>query len=120
MVTLRTAPETVDLLAYAGDTLTVDVKVPTAFVAGRSWSAQVRDTATATELAAVFTVIEPTVTDGPATLVLSAADTSRLADGAATYMGLWDVQLAPAGGGDPVTTLVRGRITIAGDVTRSP
>lgn len=120
MAVLRTAPETVDLIGYGGDTLTIQVQAPTAFIDGRVWSAQVRDTTTDATAAASFTVTEPTEVDGPAFVVLASEDTARLTAGVAQYVGLWDVQVAPAGGGDPVTTLARGKITLTGDVTRLP
>jgi hypothetical protein len=132
MATLDTSPQQVDLVGYAGDTLSFSVTAPTTFIAGRGWSAQVRSTVDAATVDAEFQVIAPTVVDGPAFLTLTADDTRALHSGGATatrvvggravtsgtYSGFWDVQLAPAGGGDPVTTLVQGKITIPGDITR--
>jgi len=121
MATLNSSPQVVDLVGYAGDTLTVTVTAPTAFIAGREWLAQLRATAGAAAVDASFSISPPSVVDGPATLVLSAAQTAQLFNtsiGGKAYSGVWDCQLAPAGGGDPVTTLVQGRVTISGDVTR--
>lgn len=122
MATLDTSPKIVDLIGYAGDTLTVMVTAATAVIAGRVWTAQIRASAGAASVDATFTITVPTVTDGPAFLVLPASETARLFSSGVgkVYAGVWDCQLAPAGGGDPVTTLVQGRITIPADVTRSP
>jgi hypothetical protein len=121
MATLNSSPDLVDLVGYAGDTLTVTVTAPTSFIAGRVWAAQIRATAGASGVDATFIITPPTVTDGPATLVLPAAETARLFSSGVgkVYAGVWDCQLAPAGGGDPVTTLAQGRLTIGGDVTRA-
>jgi hypothetical protein len=131
MVVLKMVPEKVDIQGWAGDTTrTVSVSVPTAFIAGRVWSAQVRSSADSTRIDATFVVVEPTVTDGPAQVYLRAEDTARLVAeqtaGVARfssvgggYTGVWDLQLAPAGGGDPTTTLVYGEVSILSDVTRS-
>jgi hypothetical protein len=131
MTTLDFTPDIVPLKGLAGDTLSFTVKVPTAFIAGREWSAQVRSVPGSPGVDATFNITPPTVTDGHATLTLSSADTARLATlggtqavriggsgKAVVYTGVWDCQLAPAGGGDPTTTLVRGPISIDGDVTR--
>jgi hypothetical protein len=131
MAVLRTVPEPVDLEGWAGDTLLRTVTVPTAFIAGRVWSAQVRASRDATQIDATFVIVEPTTTDGPASIYLRAEDTARLVAGRTAgsarftsasvgvgYSGVWDVQLAPAGGGDPTTTLAYGQVTLFGDVTR--
>jgi hypothetical protein len=117
MAILNTRPATVDVTGYAGDTLIISVTAPTAFIAGRAWTAQVRASTAAATVDAEFVVTPPTQTDGPALVTLPAVDTARLA-AAASYTGVWDVQLAPAGGGDPVTTLAAGRLIISADVTR--
>jgi len=131
MAVSSSEPDVVDLKGYAGDTLTRRVEVltdPAGFIAGRIWSAQVRSAWNATGVDATFQVFPDTT---GCTLVLSEADTSALL-GLSTartspavralvgdkYTGVWDVQLAPAGGGDPTTTVCRGTVTILGDVTR--
>ena len=132
MAKLSTAPQTVDVDAYAGDTLTIQVTAPDALVAGREWSAQVRSAADSALVDAEFTITPPSVADGPAYLILPSDVTAALVTGGTLttmlasgrtivegkYVGVWDVQLAPAGGGDPVTTLARGTLIITGDVTR--
>jgi hypothetical protein len=130
MAVLSTTPDVVDLQCYAGDTLTIRVEIlddPAGFIAGREWSAQVRSAWDAATVDAQF-VCTPDATG--CTLTLPAAQTSALvgmtllaAPGTFTivqgkYVGVWDVQLAPAGGGDPTTTVARGQATFTGDVTR--
>lgn len=133
MASLDTRPDTVDITHYAGDTLTIKVTAPDALVAGRGWTAQIRADRAATTVDASFTITPPTVADGPAYLVLPAAESARLAGTGtrkrvvrsgvavlvATYSGVWDCQVADPLG-DPVTTLVQGSITIEADVSRLP
>jgi hypothetical protein len=126
-------PDIVDLQGYAGDTLTRRITVlddPAGFVAGRTWSAQVRSAWDSSEVDAEFTVYPD---ETGCTIMLSAEDTAGLLGlstrrvlvpgtltvQGAKYLGVWDVQLAPAGGGDPTTTICRGAVTISGDVTRN-
>jgi hypothetical protein len=123
----------VDLEGWAGDTLTRAITVPAGFIQGRVFTAQVRSAADASIIDATFTVIPPVGDTGlPAYLTLSSATTAGLVTGGVIstrvvsgrtvtqgiYKGVWDVQLAPAGGGDPTTTLCQGKVTITGDVTR--
>lgn len=111
-------PQVVNLTTYAGDTLEVELKVPTGYIAGREWSAQVRDTRTGS-VAATFTATPGGTEDDPVLLSLSGAETAALITGGATkYEGVWDVQLAPAGGGDPTVSVVQGTFVVALDVTR--
>lgn len=138
MASLDATPDTVDLAGYAGDTLTFTVTAPSALVDGKEWLAQVRSAKDAAVVDATFTVLPPTVADGPATLTLSAADTARLCEGAPVvrvsrrrgrtlptpllvqqYSGMWDVQISEPGGLDPVITLAAGLITVDLDVSRS-
>jgi hypothetical protein len=107
-------PTVIDIDHYAGDTLTLHVKVPAQIVAGRTWTAQVRSRPDSQRLDASFTIIENA--EG-ADVVLMTADCQRLAR-RGKYVGQWDVQLAMPDGSDPVTTLAYGRITIHPDVTR--
>ena len=134
MSTLDFTPKVVPLKGLAGDTLSFTVTAPTALIAGRVWTAQVRSSSQSTLVDATFQITPPTVTDGPAHITLLSAETRRLGslggssqavritgggDTNVLYTGVWDCQLAAADGGDPVTTLVRGPITITGDVTRN-
>jgi hypothetical protein len=113
-MTFDTRPTAVDIDHYAGDTLSIRVNINETLVAQREWSAQVRSRRGSSQPDATF-VITPD-TDG-AFVMLTAEDTRRLA-ARNVYTGFWDVQLAPPGGGDPVTTLVEGTLRIHPDVTR--
>jgi hypothetical protein len=128
--TLKYVPEVVKLEGWAGDTLTVAVKAPTVFIAGRVYSAQVRSSFTSPVVDASLVFVAPTEVDGPAAVYLRSEDSRRLAeqgsarpgsftstDGAA-YEGVWDCQLAPEGGGDPTITVAVGPVRIFNDVTR--
>lgn len=111
---LSTIPDQVDIEHYAGDTLYIAVTVDTAYVAGRTVTAQVRKSKTSNKVDATFVVI-PTATGF--TLQLVAEDTQELAK-RGEYVGWWDVQLAEADGSDPVTTLCFGELKLHNDVTR--
>lgn len=115
MAELSTLPQVVDIDAYGGDTLIIHIKADVATINGRVFSAQVRSDPTTTTVDASFTT---SVTPEGADIQLSAADAGRLSkDG--LYEGFWDVQLAPAGGGDPITTLGYGALRLHPDVTRA-
>lgn len=116
MAGISAVPQTVDVAGYVGDTLTIVVTAPSALVDGLGWSAQIRSANDATEVAATFAITPPTVADGPAYLVLSTAASTALG----VFSGVWDVQVAAAGGVDPVITLARGKFTQEMDVTRAP
>jgi hypothetical protein len=133
VTTLDFTPTVVHLKGHAGDTISFRVIAPSAFVAGREWTAQVRAVHDASVVDASFIIVPPTVTDGPAYLTLSSVDTARLAlmgsgsqsaritgtsEAPVLYSGVWDCQVTPPGGGDPVNTLAYGTVTIHGDVTR--
>lgn len=109
-----TRPTEVDIDHYGGDTLTLHFTVDSAVVAGREWTGQVRSQRTSQKVEATFSFI---TTAGGADAVLSAADCKRLSS-RGKFTGFWDVQLAVAGGLDPVTTLAHGEMRIHPDVTR--
>lgn len=115
MSSIDTRPQVVDFDIYAGDTLTMHVKVPAGVVAGRTWSAQVRSKRTSTKIEATFEII-PTA-DG-ADVVLHTEDSRRLCS-RGRFVGFWDVQVAEADGSDPVTTFAHGELRIHPDVTRT-
>lgn len=116
MTALSTLPQVVDIDHYAGDTLPIHITISDALIGGRVFSAQVRKTKNATKIDASFTV---TVVPGVgADIMLSSADCLELTK-RGDYEGFWDVQLAPAGGGDPVTTLAAGTLRLHSDVTRA-
>lgn len=146
MASIDGTPQVCDITWYGGDTLPVEVRFPPGYVAGRLWSAQVRSTAPAAAVDATFQVQLGATEDDPILLLLPASVTRALVtsqifqarrqelarsaramgepltagDPLTTYNGVWDCQLAPAGGGDPTTTVVRGKLTITLDVTRAP
>jgi hypothetical protein len=106
----------VDIDHYAGDTLTLHVKVPAGVVAGRTWSAQVRSKRTSTKIEATFEIIP---TSYGADIMLHTEDCQRLAS-RGKFVGFWDVQVAEADGSDPVTTFACGELRLHPDVTRMP
>lgn len=117
MTILDTRPQVVDVDHYAGDTLTMHIKISDALIGGRVFSAQVRKTKNSARIDATFSVI--LVPGTGADIVLASADCLELTK-RGDYEGYWDVQLAPAGGGDPVTTLAHGELRLHSDVTRAP
>jgi hypothetical protein len=114
MPNIDARPQVIDIDHYAGDTLTLHVKVPTDVVDNRTWKAQVRSTRDAQKIDAEFQI---TPQSFGADVVLLSADCQRLAK-RGKYTGYWDVQLAEADGSDPVTTLAYGELRIHPDVTR--
>ena len=115
MTNIDSRPQVVDIDHYAGDTLTLHVTIDDAVVAGRTFTAQVRNKLDSQRVDAEFEVI-PDLTG--ASIVLLSADCQRLAK-RGKYTGFWDVQLAEADGSDPVTTLAHGELRIHQDVTRT-
>lgn len=114
MPDLDSRPQVINIDHYAGDTLTLHVKIDPAVVAGRQWKAQVRSRPESQRLDAEFLIYEnPTGAD----VVLESPDCQKLAR-RGEYTGYWDVQLS-WNGDDPVTTLAYGKITIHPDVTRA-
>jgi hypothetical protein len=135
--TIDTRPQEVDISAYGGDTLTIQITAPDTLVAGMDWNAQVRkDRNPTTPVDATFLITPPTGAGVPAAVVLSAVDTARLSGAGAirrvvnpttgatqqsqTYTGVWDCQISDPTNPDPVITLVQGTITLDADVTRLP
>ena len=116
MAELSTMPQVVNIDHYGGDTLPVHVKISDALIAGRVFSAQVRKTKNAAKIDGTFTVVP--VPGVGADIFLPSATCLELTK-RGDYEGFWDVQLAPAGGGDPVTTLAYGELKINSDVTRA-
>jgi hypothetical protein len=140
-------PQVLDITALGGDTVSFEVRFPPGYVAGRTWTAQVRAKPEDTSVDATWIVALGATADDPIHLTLTAATTRSLVTSAAlarqtssvvrrssaqptapfaageplaTYKGVWDCQLAPAGGGDPTTTVITGSVTIKLDVTRAP
>lgn len=130
MAALSVVPETVDLAAYAGDTITVRVTaVDPSLVEGLAWAAQVRSEAD--DVQADFSITPPGPGGSTAYLTLTGAQTEAMVAAAATrvsqvsgkaiarakFTGAWDVQVSAAGA-DPIRTLARGKFTVDLDVTR--
>lgn len=131
MAVLDLRPQIADVMGYAGDTLIISVVVSTNYIAGRTFSAQVRPAVGSPEISATFDITEPTEPNGAAYLTLPSAVTRslvesggarvRLREGGVTYdvmrfSGVYDCQLS-MNGGDPVRTVVKGTLTIDMDVT---
>ena len=116
MSILSTLPQVVDIDHYGGDTLPVHIKISDALIGGRVFSAQVRKTKNSPKIDGTFTVI--IVPGVGADIFLPSATCLELTK-RGDYEGFWDVQLAPAGGGDPVTTLAYGELRLHSDVTRA-
>lgn len=116
MTDLNTLPEIINIDHYGGNTLTLHIKADAATIAGRSFSAQVRSRATASKIDAAFSVL---VTAEGADIILSSADAAQLTL-RGLYEGVWDVQLEPPTGVDPITTLACGEFRVHPDVTRAP
>lgn len=116
MTTLSTLPQVADIDHYAGDTLLIHIKISSALIGGRTFFAQVRSKTAAQKIDGTFTVA---LTAAGADITLPSAVTRQLAS-RGPYTGVWDVQLAMAGGLDPVTTLAYGELRLHPDVTRVP
>jgi len=118
MPNLNIEPTRVDIRAYAGDTISLRVTFPADLQPGtRQWTAQVRATRTDPATLATFTVTAGATAGDPVTLILPAATTAALCPGE-SWQGVWDAQLAPAGGGDPTQTVAHGDLHLLKDVTR--
>lgn len=116
-------PAVYDLSIYQGDTFTLKVRLRTvnpdhtlgAYInlAGAALRAQVRGSAAdASFTEFTITADDQTVNTGGATLELSSAQTTALTPG----NEVWDLQLTDAAG--KVRTLLRGNVTLTGQVTR--
>ena len=118
MAAISTLRGQVDITHLSGDTLRISVKAPTDAVEFMEWDAQVRTTTASDQIEAIFDIVPPAIPGDPAFLTLSAADTARLAPPGEQFSGVWDCQISPPGGGDQVTTLCGGKLTLKPDVTR--
>ena len=114
MADLSTIPQEVNIVHYGGDTLTLHINIAPELIGGREFRAEVRSKATLQRVDATFVVV---LTAAGADIQLLSADCQRLS-ARGTYEGVWDVQLAMPDGGDPVTTLGYGELSIVPDVTK--
>jgi hypothetical protein len=146
MATIDTRPQSIDILAYAGDTLTLNINTDIDYSL-HNWTGYVKSDFTEQPFDAEFTFEHPPETQqGFVTkATISATDTAGLI-GLVTrkieksapvftkagttavvaprevtapiqYTGIWDIQVELD---DVVTTLVRGTIQIDADITRLP
>lgn len=116
MPNIDARPQEVNIDHYAGDTLTLHIKIAPELIGGRVFKAQVRAKRDSQRLDAEFQIYPMSY---GADAVLLHADCQRLAK-RGKYTGFWDVQLAEADGSDPVVTIATGEIRIHPDVTRTP
>jgi hypothetical protein len=143
MATIDTRPQSIDIFAYAGDTLTLRIVTDVDYTQ-HVWTGYVKSDHTEQPFDAEFTfeIPEGSSFGFPMNAVLSATDTAALATlvtrsvqkpvftkagttSVATqaiiapvqYSGIWDIQVQLD---DVVTTLVRGTIQIDADITRLP
>jgi hypothetical protein len=136
--TIDTRPSDIDLITYAGDTLTLNITSPDVDYSTWAWTGQIK---TAVDSSTVDAEFEFTHGEPPAgsttSAVLSATDSANLGSialysaqfstksgpvatpmmvEAFRYSGVWDIQVENAG---VVITLVRGTIKVDTDITRS-
>lgn len=116
MADADTRPTEFNILHYGGDTLGIHITAPTEVTTGREWAGHVRRARNSAKVDAELYFLP----DGDGlgwTAVLAEEDAERLAQ-RGDFEGFYDIQLANIGGGDPVTTIVHGTLTITTDVTR--
>jgi len=104
------------LTVRIGDTETVTLYLQDAAgaainITGRTYAAQIRETADASSVLASFTCAISNAAGGIMTATLPAATTAALTPGS----GVWDLQETNS---SVVTTLLAGPVTIVQDVTR--
>ena len=111
------SPVDYPLSVRIGDTETVSVTLQdsagTAIdITGRTYSAQIRETAASTNTLASFTCVLVNAANGQFACTLSATTTAALSP----QMAVWDLQEA---NGTTITTLLAGAVKIDKDVTRT-
>ena len=111
------SPAVFPLTIRTGDTETVSVQMQTAAgaaidITGRTYQAQIRDTAASTAVLATFTCSVTNGTAGTFACTLGTATTAALSPQTA----VWDCQETTAGG--VVSTLLAGHVWVVQDVTR--
>lgn len=110
------SPANYPLTVRIGDTETVTLNLQDADgaainITGRTYAAQIRETADSSTVLASFTCAISNGAGGVMTATLPAATTAALTPGVA----VWDLQETNSG---VVTTLLAGPVTIVQDVTR--
>lgn len=136
--TIDTRPNDIDLITYAGDTLTLKITSTDVDYSGYTWTGQIKTSAQSSTVDATFSFTHGEPPSGSQTFaVLSAEDSANLGNIATfqaqfstksgpvaspmmveafRYNGVWDIQVENEG---VVTTLVRGTIKVDTDITRS-
>ena len=114
---LNAVPETVNITAYGGDTLRIEVTVAAGIADGLDWNAQIRADRTAATVDASFAIVPPSSPGAKAILTLPATVSTALIGALPEYKGVWDCQVSD-GGADPVITLIQGTFNLKIDVTR--
>ena len=110
------SPANFPLTIRTGDTETVTVTMQTAAgaaidITGRTYQAQIRDTAESTAVLATFSCAVTNGTAGVFACTLGTATTSALS----AQSAVWDCQ---ENNGGVVTTLLAGQVWVVQDVTR--
>jgi hypothetical protein len=143
MATIDTRPQSIDIFAYAGDTLVLNIVTDVDYSL-HTWTGYIKSDFTEQPFDAEFAFDHPdnnlptgfltkatisaTDTSGLTALVLNRVNKPTFTKAGTTsaslreinapiqYTGVWDIQVKLD---DVVTTLVRGTIQIDGDVTRT-
>lgn len=135
MTSIDLRPSTLDILAYAGDTITLYIRTDVDY-SSATWAGSIKDSSNVGETEVASFVFGTTTLDTQTgTWVTPAkveeADTAALFDTAnagntgqppVPYTGVWDIQVTyddpiDEGALTDVLTLVKGQITIEGDIT---
>jgi hypothetical protein len=118
-VRINLQPQSVDLLIYAGDGVSLDLELKTPnglpFNATGDLQAQLRPSRSG-PIAATFAVDATNVVNGHIGVSLTGAQTGSLAPAGEAFNGAWDAQWT-APGEEPLT-IVQGSVTCKPDVTR--
>jgi hypothetical protein len=119
-VRINLQPQSVDLLIYAGDGVSLDLAFQSSglpFDATGAIRAQVRQNRGG-PVAAEFTVDATDAANGHVGVSLTGAQTAGLAPAGESFSGAWDVQWTAAG--EEPLTITQGSLSCAPDVTRVP
>jgi hypothetical protein len=118
-VRINLQPQSVDLLIYAGDGVSLDLELKTPnglpFNATGTLKAQIRPSRSGA-VAAEFTVDQTDAANGHVVVSLTGDQTAGLAPAGEPFNGAWDAQWTAAGQ-EPLT-IVQGSLSCKPDVTR--